>query len=108
MLIVAFHLMTRIRKPGKAAEEINRNRSSEIDLGILDWTISAVGEDDTLEKFFEHIPGFFNSQMVNKIQLPLPDTFLSKFLESWGGFVTRNLLSNSISEEIKIHRLVLP
>jgi len=97
----------RIENSGKGAEEIARNRSSEIDLGILDWTISALGEDDTLERFFEVIPGFFNSQMVNDIQRPLPDTFLSRFLDSWGGFVTRNLLSNSISEEIKIRRLVI-
>ena len=101
------HLGDRIENSGKAAEEITRNRSSEIDLGILDWTISALGEDDALEKFFEVIPGFYNSQMVNDIHRPLPDTFLSKFLDSWGGFVTRNLLSNSISEEIKIRRLVI-
>ena len=101
------HLGDRIENSGKAAEEITRNRSSEIDLGILDWTISALGEDDALEKFFEVIPGFFNSQMVNDIHRPLPDAFLSKFLDSWGGFVTRNLLSNSISEEIKIRRLVV-
>jgi hypothetical protein len=101
------HLGDQIENSGKAAEEITRNRSSEIDLGILDWTISALGEDDTLEKFFEVIPGFFNSQMVNDIHRPLPDMFLSKFLDSWGGFVTRNLLSNSISDEIKIRRLVV-
>ena len=99
--------VARIRNSGKAAEDITRNRSSEIDLAILDWTISAMGEDDTLEKFFEVIPGFFNSQMVNKIQRRLPDMFLSKFLDSWGGFMTRNLLYNSISEEVKIRRLVI-
>jgi len=97
----------RIENSGKGAEEIARNRSSEIDLGILDWTISALGEDDTLERFFEVIPGFFNSQMVKNIQRPLPEMFLSRFLDSWGGFMTRNLLSNSISEEIKIRRLVI-
>ena len=104
---VIFRCIGRIRNSRKAVEDITRNRSSEIDLGILDWTISAVGEDDTLETFFEHIPGFYSSQVVNKIQRPLPDIFLSNFLDSWGGFVTRNLLSNSISEEIKIHRLVI-
>ena len=101
------YCIDRITNSGKAAEEITRNRPSEIDLGILDWTISAVGEDDTLGKFFELIPGFFNSQMVNGIQKPLPGMFLSKFLDSWGGFMTHNLLSNSISEEIKIRRLVI-
>ena len=84
---VTFRCVGRIRNSGKAAEEIIRNQSSEIDLGILDWTISAAGEDDTVEKFFELIPDFFNSQMVKGIKKPLPNMFLSKFLDSWGGFM---------------------
>jgi len=106
---IVFRCEARTWNWGKAAEELTRNRSSEIDIGILDWTIGAVGEDDALvlERFFELIPGFFNSQMVNKIKRPLPDMFLSNFVDSWGGFMTRNLLSNSISEEIKIRRLVI-
>ena len=103
---VISHWGDRIENSGKVAEEITGNRSSEIDLGILDWTISALGEDDRLEKFFEVIPGFFNSQTVKNIQRPLPDTFLSKFLDSWGRFVTRNLLSNSVSGKTRIRRLV--
>ena len=103
---VISHWGDRIGNSGKAAEEMIRNRSSDIDLGILDWTISALGEDDTLERFFELIPGSFNSRMVKNIQRPLPDMFLTRFLDSWGGFVARNLLSNSVNEETKTRRLV--
>jgi len=103
---VISHWGDRIGNSGKAAEEIIRNRTSEIDLGILDWTISALGEDDARERFFELIPGFFSSHMVKNIQRPLPDVFLTRFLDSWGGFVTRSLLSNSVDEDTKTRRLV--
>jgi hypothetical protein len=92
---------------GQAAEEIISKRSSEIDLGILDWTIGALGEDDTLEKFFDAIPGFFNSPIVTDLKKVPADTFRSKFVASWGGFLARNLLSNSVSDDIRTRRLVL-
>ncbi len=44
----------------KVAEETTSTQSSEIDLDILDCTIGgALGDDETLETFFEAIPGFF-------------------------------------------------
>ena len=90
----------------KATEDAALEQSLEIDLGILDWTIGALGEDDTLEKFYEVIPGFLNSQMVD-LRRPLPDTVLSKFVDSLKGFCDRTLSSNSVSEEVKIRRLVI-
>jgi len=53
-----------IWKIEKAVEEIILCRLSEIDLGILDWTIGALGEDDKLEEFFDTISNFFNSKLV--------------------------------------------
>ncbi len=44
----------------KVAEETALEQSSEIDFGTSKWTIGALGEDDTLENFFEAIPGFLN------------------------------------------------
>ncbi|KAH9998244.1 hypothetical protein BJV77DRAFT_1156550 [Russula vinacea] len=35
--------------------------SLEVDVRIFGWTISALGNDNSLEKFFEAIPGLFNS-----------------------------------------------
>jgi len=69
--------------------------------------MGALGEDDTLERFLEAIPGFFDSQMVKNLQRPLPDTFRQKFVHSLRGFLGRNLLSNSVSEEVKIRRLII-
>ena len=97
----------RIMNIGQAAEEIISNRSSEIDLGILDWTIGAMGEDDALEKFFDAIPGFFNSPMVTDLKKLPAHMFRSKFVASWGGFLARNLLSNSVSDDIRTRRLGL-
>ena len=91
----------------KAAEEVASKQSQEIDLGILDWTIGALGEDDRLEKFFEAIPGFANSQMVKDFQRPLLDMFRSRFVDSVCGLLDRTLLSNSVHEEVKIRRLVI-
>lgn len=79
--------------------------SSEIDLGILQWTIGALGDDDTLVKYFESIPGFFHSQRVRDLKRPLPDMFVTWFSNSWGGFLARNLLSNSIDNIAKTHRV---
>jgi hypothetical protein len=31
---------------------------------ILEWTTTTLGNDDSLEKFFEAIPGFLNSDLV--------------------------------------------
>jgi len=45
----------------KEAEEAVSDQSSEIDTGILEWTIGTLDEDDALEKFFEAIPDFLNS-----------------------------------------------
>ena len=91
----------------KVAEEMTFKRSWVIDLGILDWIIGALGEDDALEKFFEAIPGFFSPSMVKNLKRHLPYWFGSKFTTSWGGFLARNLLSNSVGEEIKLRRLVI-
>jgi len=84
-----------------AAEELASGGSPEIDLDILKWTIGALGDDDTLEKFFEDIPGFFHSPTVKGLNRPLPDMFLSRFYDSWGGFLERSWLSNSVDETVK-------
>ena len=88
-----------------SAEERISKTPPAIDLGILKWTIGALGDDDTLEKFFEHIPGFFHSRAVRDLERPLPDAFLSRFSDAWGGFLARNLLSNSVDDAVKTHRL---
>ena len=63
----------------KAAEETASERSSKIDVNILDWTIGALGDDDSLKSFFEAIPGFFNSKLVKNLERVFPTQVREKF-----------------------------
>jgi hypothetical protein len=91
----------------KAAEETASERSSEIDVQILDWTISALGDgdDDSLKKFFEAIPGFFSSKLVKHLERELPLEPLKKFRDTLGGFLVRTWSSNSFGDSEKGRRL---
>ena len=60
---------------GEAAEEVISNRLSEIDLGIFHWIIGAMGDDDTLEMFFDAIPGFLTSKLVKANKDDIITTF---------------------------------
>ena len=89
----------------KKAEEIASEQSSKIDIEILGWTISALGDDDSLEKFIEAIPGFFNSKLVKDLREHLPDDVSSRLLVVLRGFLYRTLSSNSVADSVKLHRL---
>ena len=91
----------------KAAEEAALEQSQGFYLGILDWTIDALGDDDTLEKFFEAIPGFFNSELVGipKIDFRSHRTLHEKLRDALNGFLNRTLSSNSIIKSVKERRL---
>lgn len=88
----------------KTAEEAASERSSEIDVRILGWTISALGSDDSLEKFFESIPGLFNSKLVKHLERDFPETLLRTFWRALDGFMGRTLTSNSVTELVKSRR----
>ncbi len=89
----------------KAAEERALERSSEIDAHILDWTLSALGDDDSLEDFFEAVPGFFNSKLVKYLERNLPETLLNKFWDAMDGFMGHTLSSNLVVESVKSRRI---
>ena len=84
------------------AEETVENQSSEIDGRILGWTISALGDDDALEKFFEAMPGFFDSEKVKDPRRHLPYELLRNAL---AGFLGRTLSSKSVVDSVKLRRL---
>ena len=88
----------------KTAERTASARSSKIDIGILGWTISALGDDDSLEQFFEAIPGFFNSKLVDDFQEDLPFDISKRLSDAMNGFLCRTLSSNVI-DSVKQHRL---
>jgi hypothetical protein len=54
------------------AEETVEKQSSEIDGRILGWTLGVLGDDNSLEKFFEAMPGFFDSDLVKYPRRHLP------------------------------------
>ena len=84
----------------RRAEKIAKEKSSEIDFQILDWTMNcALGDDDSLEKFFEAIPGFFDSKLVGNTRLP--DHFSSTLDDFWD----RTLSYSSVSDSVKLRRL---
>ena len=89
----------------KAAEEAASEQSSEIDVQILDWTICALGDDDSLKNFFEAIPGFFNSKLVKHLKSDFPKEHLQKFADSFGGFLGRTWSSNSVNDSEKLCQL---
>jgi hypothetical protein len=93
----------------KAAEETVSKRSSEIDLRIFDWTIDVLGDDDSLEAFFEAIPGFFGSNLVKhqNFQSNFPEDILNKFWYALLAFRNRTLLSNSVIDSVKKRRLII-
>ncbi|KAH9998208.1 hypothetical protein BJV77DRAFT_740529 [Russula vinacea] len=93
-------------KAEEPAEEFEE-QSPEIDVRILGWTISALGDDDSLEKFFEAIPGFFNSKLVDHLQSHFPETLLKTFWGTMDGFMDRTSSSNSVTESVKSRRNII-
>jgi Family of unknown function (DUF6535) len=89
----------------RAAEETASERSSEIDIRIFDWTIGALGDDISLEKFFEAIPGFVNSKLVHNFREHLSDNLLDRLSEVAHGFLGRTWSSNLINNSEKLRRL---
>ncbi|KAF8470277.1 hypothetical protein DFH94DRAFT_214631 [Russula ochroleuca] len=69
------------------AEEMALDQSLDIDVGILDWTIGALGDDDSLEKFFEAVPGFFNSKVVKDLREDLPDDTSTRLSDTLDRFL---------------------
>ena len=76
-------------------------QSAEINFRILEWTVFDLYEDDELEKVFESIPGFLNSDKVTldsaQAQV-MTENAMSQFLGN-------TLLSNSVPESVKVRRL---
>jgi hypothetical protein len=91
----------------KAAEEMVEERSSEIDIRIVDWTMGVLGEDDSLEKFFEAIPGLFSSKLVKDLERDIPWELFDTFWFALKGFMDRTSSSNSVTESVKSHRVVI-
>jgi Family of unknown function (DUF6535) len=94
----------------KVAEEIVRKSSGEIDGLILEWTFNAhtFASDEQLDRFFEYIHGFYNSNQVIREPLRRLGTLGSrKFSSALVAFLKRTLSSNLVSESDKTRRFVM-
>jgi hypothetical protein len=89
----------------KAAEEMVSERLPKIDRRIFEWTITTLGDDDSLKNFFEAIPGFFNSKLVEHLEWDSPEELFKKYSGVLGGFLGRTWSSNSVNNSEKVRRL---
>ena len=92
----------------KKAEEVILGQLPELDARILETLLDTVDEGGTRETFFEAIPGFYNSQLVQvqDIKRHLSSMFVTKFRRSLDHFLEQTLFSDSISELGRSRRLV--
>ena len=100
-----YHRRWMLKGVGMAAEEAVSERLSKIDVSILDWTITTLGDDDSLKSFFEATPGFFDSKLVKHLEGDFPEELRSKYNHALNGFLDRTLSSNSVNDSEKLRRL---
>ena len=96
-----------LRGVEKRAEETMLEQSSKIDVHIFGWTINALGDDTLLEKFFEAIPGLFNSKQAKDLEIDFPEKLLGNFWDTLDGFMGRTSSSNSITKSVKSRRVMI-
>jgi hypothetical protein len=79
-----------------------------LDARILESLLDSLGEDHAREKFFEAIPGFYSSQMVQMkgVKRHLSPMFFTKFRLSVDKFLDQTLSSDFISELARSRRLL--
>ena len=87
----------------RAAEDIVSDRSSKVDGRVMEWTIGTLCEDDETERFFQAIPGFCDSKVV---QTRLSSQLQMKIRQVMDGFLDRTFSTETISEPTKISRLI--
>ena len=90
----------------KRAEEDSR-QPLVIDTHILNSTLDRLAGDETREKFFESIPGFYRSEVIKDLQRYLPTKVKSKIHLTLVDFFCRTLVSNTIPGLAKSRRLAI-
>jgi Family of unknown function (DUF6535) len=91
----------------KAAQESASKLSAEIDSRVLRWTFDALDEDHELEQFFEHIPNFCSSSVVEKPKQLLAQLDTRTLASAFCGFLNSTWSSSLLSETIKERRLMV-
>ena len=70
---------------------------------VLESTFDALGEDGAWEEYFESVPGFFESEVVDVLKEHLPNDFRIKFSQALNRFLDRTL---SVTESARSGRLI--
>ena len=91
----------------KTAEETTLVHKREIDFHVLESTFDSLGEDGAWERFFEAIPGFFDSELVTVKPVMLPSEFRDKFCQALNGFLDCTFSLSSVTESIMSNRLAI-
>ena len=103
--------MTRLfNRLEKKAEKIVSEKSARLDSNILETLVVTLGEDDTWrERFFEAIPGYYDSQTVvdvDQVKNNLSPDFFMDFRRTVMLFLDQTLSSDSVSELVKCRRIL--
>ena len=88
----------------KTAEDTALRQSGEIDVHVLETTFDSLGEDGAWERFFDAIPGFFDSELVTAI---LPNEFRHKFSQALIEFLDCTFSLISVTESVRSDRLII-
>jgi hypothetical protein len=88
-------------------QEKIQGQGSRFDDEVLKRTLDMSRSDDDLEQFFEAVPGFCASKIVDNPRRSLNVLGLPRLAEALIGFWNRTLSSNRVSESVKVRRLVV-
>ncbi|KAH9993193.1 hypothetical protein BJV77DRAFT_374242 [Russula vinacea] len=91
----------------KFAREKAREQAPQIDGGVLKRTLNMLRSDDDLEQFFETIPGFCASEVVDNPRRSLHILGQQRLAEALVEFFNRTLSSDRVSESVKGRRLII-
>ena len=91
----------------KMAEEAARTLLPAIDGRALMWTLDCSDEDQELLRFFESIPGFCNSKVLEKPIANCIRPNMERLTGALIGLVHRTITSNLVAPKIKSQRLVI-
>ena len=88
-------------------QEKIQEKGSWFDGDVFKRTLDMSRSDDDLEQFFEAIPGFCASKILDNPRRSLYVLGLPRLAEVLIGFWNRTLSSNRVSESVKVRRLVV-
>jgi Family of unknown function (DUF6535) len=90
-----------------SAEKRLQELAPQLDDNVLKQTLDILRSDDDLEQFFEAIPGFCDSKIIDSPQRSLDMLGPPRLAEALVEFWNRTLSSNRVSESVKGRRLVV-